>query len=234
MFLFKASSYLEELKKHRPDSYEACQFSMQSTLTDNDILRVNELTFDACPSDSIDYAVMEKTDDAVVVPMDARWFDIGSWLSLWDICEKGVNGNAIYDDVMLRNSEGRYVRYEARLVDVVGLDDVVTVGTKDALMVAHKESVQDAKIIAQQLKSDQRSEWDLHREEYLPWGKSDFIDNDSNYQVKKLTVNSGAKLSVQMHYHRSEHWVVVAGQARAYYGNQSHDLSTNESACHGK
>ena len=234
MFLFKASRFLEELEKHRPDIYKACQLSMEGISKDNDFLRVNKLIFASCPSDSIDYAVMEKTDDAVVVPMDAGWSDIGSWSSLWEISDKDCNGSATFGDVMLHNSKGCYVRTDDKLVAAVGLDNLIIIDTKDALMVAHKDSVQDAKIIAQQLKSNERSEWQLHREVYRPWGKYDSIDNGDNYQVKRLTVNPGAKLSVQMHYHRSEHWVVVSGQARVHYGDKSHDLSVNESTYHGK
>ena len=234
MFLFKASRYLEELKNHRHDIYKACKLSMEGASQDNDFLRINEAAFGACPSDSIDYAVMEKTDDAVVISMEAGWSDIGSWSSLWDISKKDDDGNAAYGDVILHNSKHCYVRAEDKLVAAVGLDDLVIIDTKDALMVAHKDSVQDAKIIAQQLKSDKRSEWELHREVYRPWGKYDSIDAGDNYQVKRLTVNPGAKLSVQMHYHRSEHWVVVAGQARVHYGDKYHDLSVNESTYHGK
>ncbi|MDC3106050.1 mannose-1-phosphate guanylyltransferase/mannose-6-phosphate isomerase [Gammaproteobacteria bacterium] len=234
MFLFKASRYLEELKKHRPDIYEACQLSLEDISKDNDFLRVNESSFNACPSDSIDYAVMEKTSDSVVVSMDAGWSDIGSWSSLWDISKKDDKGNAIFGDVMLNNSKNCYVRADGKFVAAVGLDDLVIIDSKDALMVAHKESVQDAKIVVQHLKFEKRSEWELHREVYRPWGKYDSIDAGDNYQVKRLTVNPGAKLSVQMHYHRSEHWVVVAGQARVHYGDKSHDLSVNESTYHGK
>jgi mannose-1-phosphate guanylyltransferase len=234
MFLIKASRYLEELKKHRPDIYEACRLSMKGITKDNDFLRVNEMPFAKCPSESIDYAVMEKTNDAVVVPMDVGWSDIGSWSSLWDISDKDGNGNAVFGDVMLHNSKGCYVRAKDKLVSAVGIDDLVIVDTKDALMVAHKDSVQDAKTIAQKLRSDERSEWELHREVYRPWGKYDSIDNGNNYQVKRLTVNPGAKLSVQMHYHRSEHWVVVAGEARVHYGDVYHDLAVNESTYHGR
>jgi mannose-1-phosphate guanylyltransferase len=234
MFLFKASRYLEELKKHRPGIYEACQLSMEGISKDNDFLRVNESAFNGCPSDSIDYAVMEKTDDAVVVPMDAGWSDIGSWSSLWDISEKDGNGNATYGDVMLHESHNSYIRTDGKLVAAIGVDDLVIVSTKDVLVVAHKDSVQDVKVVAQQLKAESRTEWEHHREVYRPWGKYDSIDNGNNYQVKRLTVNPGAKLSVQMHYHRSEHWVVVSGQARVHYGDASHDLNVNESTYHGK
>jgi mannose-1-phosphate guanylyltransferase len=229
MFLFKASRYLEELKKHRPDIYEACQLSMEGTSQDNDFLRVNELAFDACPSDSIDYAVMEKTDDAVVVPMDAGWSDIGSWSSLWDISEKDGNGNATYGDVMLHKSNNCYVRTDGKLVAVIGVDDLVIVSTKDVLVVAHKDSVQDVKVVAQQLRSESRTEWEHHREVYRPWGKYDSIDSGERYQAKRITVKPGAKLSVQMHHHRAEHWVVVSGTAKVTNGEKTFILSENES-----
>ena len=234
MFLFKASRYLEELKKHRPDIFEACQSSMKGTSKDNDFLRVNEAAFSKCPSDSIDYAVMEKTTDSVVVPMDAGWSDIGSWSSLWDISKKDNQGNFIHGDVLLHNTSNSYIRADDKLVTVLGVDDLIVIATKDAVMIAHKDSVQNIKTITQQLKRDSRSEWKIHREVYRPWGRYDSLDSDAGYQVKLLTVNPGAKLSVQMHYHRSEHWVVVAGKARVHYGNESHDLNVNESTYHGK
>jgi len=234
MFLFKASRYLEELKKHRPDIYEACQLSMEGTSQDNDFIRINESAFNECLADSIDYAVMEKTDDAVVVSMDAGWSDIGSWTSLWDIGKKDEAGNASYGDVMLHDSKNSYIRAEDKLVVGVGLDNLVIVSTKDTVMVSHKNTVQNVKIVAQTLKDESRSEWEIHREVYRPWGKYDSIDSDVGYQVKRLTVNPGAKLSVQMHHHRSEHWVVVSGKARVHYGETSHDLNVNESTYHDK
>ena len=234
MFLFKASRYLEELKKFRPDIYQACKSSMVETATDLDFLRINKEKFAACPSESIDYAVMENTADAVVVKMDAGWSDIGSWSSLWDISKKDQNGNTSIGDVVLRDSSDCYVRSDNRLVTAIGLDNLVIVDTKDALLVSHKDSAQDAKIIAQKLKENSRSEWQLHREVYRPWGKYDSVDSGNNYQVKRLTVKPGAKLSVQMHYHRSEHWVVVAGNARVRYDSEVHDLGVNESTYHGK
>jgi mannose-1-phosphate guanylyltransferase len=234
MFLFKASRYLEELKKFRPDIYQACESATVETRSDLDFLRIDKEKFAACPSDSVDYAVMENTEDAVVVPMDAGWSDIGSWSSLWDISKKDANGNATQGDVMLHKSTNCYVRSDDKLVAIIGVDDLVIVDTKDALMVSHKDAVQDTKISVQQLKASQRSEWELHREVHRPWGKYDSIDSGDNYQVKRLTVKPGAKLSVQMHFYRSEHWVVVAGQARVHYGDKSHDLSVNESTYHGK
>ncbi len=234
MFLFRASRYLEELKKFRPDIYEICKASTQVMQADLDFLRVNKEKFVECPSESIDYAVMEKTADAVVVPMTAGWSDIGSWASLWDISKKDNNGNVSHGDVLMHNTNNSLIRTDGQLIASVGVHDLVIISTKDAVMVAHKDSVQDVKIIAQQLKDAKRSEWELHREVYRPWGKYDSIDSDDGYQVKRLTVNPGAKLSVQMHHHRSEHWVVVAGRARVYYGDESHDLEVNESTYHGK
>jgi len=229
MFLFKASRYLEELKKFRPDIYEACKISLDTTESDLDFLRINKEKFEACPSDSIDYAVMERTEDAVVVPMDAGWSDIGSWSSLWDISKKDENGNSAHGDVLLQNSNNSYIRSDEKLVAVVGIDDLVIVDTKDALMVAHRDSVQDAKIIAQQLKSQSRTEWESHREVYRPWGKYDSVDSGDGYQVKRITVKPGAKLSLQMHHHRAEHWIVVSGTAKVTNGDKTILLSKNES-----
>ena len=229
MFLFKASRYLEKLQSHRPDIYEACQRSMQDISKDNDFLRVNEAAFRLCPSDSIDYAVMEKTDDAMVVPMDAGWSDIGSWSSLWDISKKDANGNATFGDVTLHKTNNSYIRTDGKLVAAIGVDDLVIISTKDVLVVANKDSVQDVKIIAQKLKSESRTEWEHHREVYRPWGKYDSIDSGDGYQAKRITVKPGAKLSVQMHHHRAEHWVVVSGIAKVTNGDRTFILSVNES-----
>ena len=229
MFLFKASRYREELQKFRPDIFAACSAAIEGVCRDLDFFRVNKAEFLKCPSDSIDYAVMEKTDDAVMVPMDAGWSDIGSWASLWNISNKDSRGNVSVGDVMLRNSRNCYVRTDHKLVSTIGVEDLVIVNTKDALIVAHKNSVQDVKIIAQQLKEDSRSEWELHREVYRPWGKYDSIDNGERYQVKRITVKPGAKLSVQKHHHRAEHWVVVSGSANVTNGNKTFLLTENES-----
>ena len=234
MFLFKASRYLEELEKHRPEIYKACHASMSGVTADNDFLRVDRAAFHACPSESVDFAVMENTSDAVVIPMDAGWSDIGSWSSLWEVSEKDENGNAHVGDVLLEDCSNSYIRSDDKLVSAIGLDDLVVISTKDVLLVAHKDSVQKVKIVAEQLKVLNRPEWKLHRQVSRPWGKYDSIDSDDGYQVKKLTVSPGAKLSVQMHYHRSEHWVVVSGKARIHYGDKSFDLNVNESTYHGK
>ena len=229
MFLFKASRYLEELEKFRPDIYASCVASADELESDLDFLRVNKEVFEKCPSESIDYAIMEKTADAVVVPMDAGWSDIGSWSSLWDVSDKDQEGNVTHGDVIVHNTKDCYVRTDSKLVTAVGLDDIVIVDTKDALMVAHRDSVQDAKLIAQKLKKEERSEWELHREVYRPWGKYDSIDSGERYQVKRITVKPGAKLSVQMHHHRAEHWIVVSGTAKVMNGDKTFSLSENES-----
>ena len=229
MFLFKAGRYLEELKKFRPNIYEACKSSMTQTQPDLDFFRVNKEIFEACPSESVDYAVMENTDDAIVIPMDAGWRDIGSWSSLWDLSKKDRNGNATHGDVMLHNSNNSYVTTDDKLVAAIGVEDLVIVSTKDVLMVAHKDSVQDGKIIVQKLQANSRSEWELHREVSRPWGKYDSLDKGEGYQVKLITVKPGAKLSIQMHHHRAEHWVVVSGQAKVTNGDKIFLLSKNES-----
>ena len=229
MFLFRASNYLEELKKFRPDILEQCQGSVMDVKTDLDFLRIDKDMFESCPAESVDYAVMEKTSHAVVVPMDAGWSDIGSWSSLWDISEKDSEGNSTHGDVILHNTRNSYVRSDNKLVAVIGVDDLVVVSTKDALMVAHKDSVQDVKMITESLKIQARSEWQLSREVYRPWGKYDSIDSGERYQAKRITVKPGAKLSVQMHHHRAEHWVVVSGTARVTNGDEIFLLAENES-----
>jgi mannose-1-phosphate guanylyltransferase len=229
MFLFRASRYLEELKKFRPETYSFCRSAMLEAESDIQFTRVDKKKFEACPSESIDYAVMENTEDAVVVPMDAGWSDIGSWSSLWDISEKDSDGNSICGDVMSHNSKNSYIRTDDKLVAVVGVDNLVIVSTKDVLMVANKDSVQDVKVISQQLKADSRDEWKMNREVYRPWGKYDSIDHGERYQVKRITVKPGAKLSVQLHHHRAEHWVVVSGTAKVTNGEKTFLLSENES-----
>ena len=229
MFLFKASRYLAELGAHRPDIYEACESAMNNVSSDLDFVRVGAEPLIGCPSVSIDYAVMEKTSDAVVVLMDAGWNDIGSWSSLWDVASKDELGNAVSGDVMLIDTKNSLVRADDKFVALIGVDDAMVISTKDATLVASKERVQDAKIIATKLKQNGRSEWELHREVYRPWGKYDSVDVGERYQVKRITVKPGAKLSLQMHHHRAEHWIVVSGSARVTKGDESFVLSENES-----
>ena len=229
MFLFRAARYLEELEKFRPDILEACKNAMVNTQDDLDFIRIDAEAFRACPDDSVDYAVMEKTDSAVVVPMDAGWNDIGSWSSLWDIGEKDSDGNVAIGETISIETKSSYIRSEERLVATIGVDDIVVVDTKDAVMVAAKDRVQDVKKVVQHLKDQGRPEFEFHREVYRPWGKYDSIDNGDRYQVKRITVKPGAKLSVQMHHHRAEHWIVVSGTAKVTKGEETFFLSENES-----
>lgn len=229
IFLFRASCYLEVLRKYRPDIASFCGDAMADISSDLDFIRVNAHAFKACPSDSIDYAVMEKTDRAVVVPLEAGWNDIGSWSSLWEVSLKDTSNNAVSGDVKLLDTTNSYVRADKGLVAIVGLSDVVVVSTLDATLVAHKDKVQDARDIAVLLREEGRPEWELHREVRRPWGEFDAIDHGERYQVKRITVKPGAKLSVQMHHHRAEHWVVVSGTARVTKADESFLLSENES-----
>jgi len=229
MFVFKASTYLAELKKHQPDILIACQKAMQHTTPDSDFIRVDKAAFEACPDDSIDYAVMEKTSLAFVVPMDAKWSDVGSWSALWDISKKDSNDNSTRGDVLMHNATNNYINAEQRLVAAVGVDNLVIVETKDAILVADKSQVQHVKKIVEQLKADNRTEHKIHREVYRPWGKYDSIDNGERYQVKRITVKPGEKLSIQMHHHRAEHWIVVSGTAKVTNGDKTFLVTENES-----
>ncbi len=229
MFLFRASRFLAELEAFRPDIYAACAQAVGTINPDLDFVRVNKTAFLACPSDSIDYAVMEKTADAVVVPMDAGWSDVGSWSSLWEISNKDEQGNVFRGDVMQYASQNNYVFAESGLVSLVGVDNLVVVQTKDAVLVVDQHKVQDVKMIVEELKAAGRSEHRMHREVYRPWGKYDSIDNGRRYQVKRITVKPGEKLSLQMHHHRAEHWIVVSGTAKVTNGERTFLVTENES-----
>lgn len=229
MFMFRASRYLEELETYRPDILAACRAALAGGSQDLHFTRVDEAAFAACPDDSVDYAVMENTADAVMVPLDAGWSDIGSWTALWDVSDKDQQGNVFKGDVLNQQSRNTYVHADSRLVATVGLDDLVIVETKDAVLVAHKDHVQDVKKIVEQLKNGSRTEHINHREVYRPWGVYDSVDNGHRYQVKRITVKPGAKLSVQMHHHRAEHWIVVSGTARVTNGEKTYLVCENES-----
>ena len=229
VFLFRVDRYLEELQKFCPDIIESCRMATANTKSDMDFLRLDVEAFKRCPDNSIDYGVMEKTSDAVVVPMGVKWSDVGDWSSLWEISPKGDNGNFVSGDVILQDSSNSYVRTDDKLVAVVGIDNLIVVSTKDAVMVSHKDRVQDVKQIVSELKRTGRGEWQLQREVYRPWGKYDSIDKGERYQVKRITVNPGAKLSVQMHHHRAEHWIVVSGLAKVTNGEKVFFLAENES-----
>lgn len=229
MFLFKASAYLSELKTHRPDIFSACELAMEDTQSDLDFIRVGKSAFEACADDSIDYAVMEKTANAVVVPMDCGWSDVGSWSSLWEVSDKDEFGNACRGDVINIDTRNTYVNASEKLVTTIGLDDAIVVETKDAILVAKQSEVQQVKKIVEKLKAEQRSEWQHHREVFRPWGKYDSIDNGKRFQVKRITVNPGEKLSIQMHHHRAEHWIVVSGTAKVTNGDKDILLTENQS-----
>lgn len=229
MFLFKASVYLDNLKRYRPDIFAACELAMADVDPDLDFIRVNKEAFLQCPDDSIDYAVMEKTDSAVVVPLNAGWSDVGSWSSLWEVSEKNLDGNSHKGDVLSFNSRNNYVFAETGLVATVGLENTIVVQTKDAVLVASKDHVQDVKAIVQDLKKLGRPEHRVHREVYRRWGKQDSIDTGYRYQVKRITVMPEQKVSMQMHHHRSEHWIVVSGTAKVVINNEERLLSENQS-----
>ncbi|MGY0563758.1 MAG: mannose-1-phosphate guanylyltransferase/mannose-6-phosphate isomerase [Paraglaciecola chathamensis] len=229
MFMFTAKRYLEELKAYRPDILAACEAAMAETQSDLDFVRVDKDAFTNCPDESVDYAVMEKTDKAVVIPLDAGWSDVGSWSALWEIKDKDINGNVFEGDVIAHSTNNSMVVSNERLVATLGVDDLIIVDTKDALMVAHKDAIQDVKQLVNSIKDAGREEHKVHREVYRPWGKYDSIDNGARYQVKRITVKPGEKLSVQMHHHRAEHWIVVSGTASVTCGENTFLLSENQS-----
>nr|WP_233929218.1 mannose-1-phosphate guanylyltransferase/mannose-6-phosphate isomerase [Escherichia albertii] len=229
MFLFRADRYLDELEKYRPDILEACKKSMIELNGDLDFIRINKDAFCACPDESIDYAVMEKTNDAVVVPMNAGWSDVGSWSSLWDISNKTIEENVIVGDVVTYDTDNSYLRSDSGLLATVGVKDLVVVQTKDAVLVANRNSVQNVKKVVETLKSENRSEVLTHLEVYRPWGKYESIDNGERYQVKRISVKPGEGISLQMHHHRSEHWIIVSGTAKVTICDETRILSENES-----
>ncbi|WP_372739260.1 mannose-1-phosphate guanylyltransferase/mannose-6-phosphate isomerase [Neptunomonas sp.] len=234
MFMFRADRYLEELGKFRPDILSACEAAMQTTAADFDFIRVEEEAFKACPDESVDYAVMEplsanSTASVVVVPLDAGWSDVGSWSALWDIKQKDEHGNVLTGDVIAHDTRNSLVMSDDRLITTLGVDDLIIVDTKDALMVAHKDKIQNVKAIVAEIKASERSEHFQHREVYRPWGKYDSIDNGERYQVKRITVKPGAKLSVQMHHHRAEHWIVVSGTAKVSINEAESFITENQS-----
>ncbi|WP_314103167.1 mannose-1-phosphate guanylyltransferase/mannose-6-phosphate isomerase [uncultured Stenotrophomonas sp.] len=228
MFLFKASRYLQELEALQPAILAACRAALDKASRDSDFIRLDADAFAASPNDSIDYAVMEKTADAAVVPLDAGWNDVGSWSALWEVSDKDADGNACHGDVIALDCRNSYA-YGTRLIAMVGLEDVVVVETDDAVFVGHKDRVQDVKDIVGQIKRDGRSEAAAHRKVYRPWGAYDSIDNGARFQVKRITVKPGATLSLQMHHHRAEHWIVVSGTAEVTRGEDVILLTENQS-----
>ncbi len=229
MFVFTAGKLLSELQAFAPDILEACKAALQSAKTDLDFVRIDVAQFAKCRSESIDYAVMEKTRDAVVLPLDVGWSDVGSWSSLFDALPADEDGNVLQGDVLVHDTHDCYVHSTSRLVAAVGMDDHIIVETKDAILVAPKERVQDVKELVGLLKKSGRSESTLHREVFRPWGSYDSIDNGERFQVKRLSVKPGGVLSLQMHHHRAEHWIVVQGTAKITCDEKTFLLSENES-----
>ncbi|KRG43595.1 mannose-1-phosphate guanyltransferase [Stenotrophomonas panacihumi] len=228
MFLFKASRYLEELGKLNPAILEATRKAWEGAKRDSDFVRLDKETFKVVPSDSIDYAVMEKTQDAAVLPLDAGWSDVGSWTALRDVSRQDPDGNAHHGDVIAIDCRNTYA-YGDRLIALVGLDDVVVVETADAVLVGKGERMQEVKEVVARIKQDKRSEATWHRKVYRPWGAYDSIDNGQRFQVKRITVKPGATLSLQMHHHRAEHWIVVSGTAEVTRGEDVLLLTENQS-----
>ncbi|MDY6947714.1 MAG: mannose-1-phosphate guanylyltransferase/mannose-6-phosphate isomerase [Pseudomonadota bacterium] len=229
MFLFRASTVLNEMRELAPKIYEACAQAVTSAKRDLDFTRLPGKEFGACPSDSFDYAVMEKTKHGVVVPLDAGWSDVGSWSALHEAIPADGDGNVSLGDVLTADSHGNYLHSTSRLVAAVGLEDHVVVETKDAVLVAPKNRVQDVKELVNQLKKQGRYETSLHREVFRPWGSYDSIDNGQRFQVKRLSVKPGAQMSLQLHHHRAEHWIVVSGTARITRGEEVFLLEENQS-----
>ena len=229
MFAFRADVYLQELKQHNPAIYDAAKASWDARSEDLDFIRVGEEAFVACPEDSIDYAVMEKTEKAVVIPLDSGWSDVGSWQSLWEVQDKDATGNVLVGDVIAQDTENTMVHASNRMVACLGVEDLVIVETTDAVLVADINQVQKVKDIVKLIEADGRSEHEFHREVHRPWGRFDSVDAGDRYQVKRITVKPGAKLSTQMHHHRAEHWVVVQGTAKVQRGEDSLMLTENQS-----
>jgi len=230
MFMFRASSYLGELERLAPQMLAATRAAWQGRVADLDFIRLDGEAFAGCPADSIDYAVMEKTDRAVVIPLDAGWSDVGSWAALWEVGEADEQGNVRSGDVLEVDCRGSFLHGSSRLVAGVGLQDTVIVETADAVLVAAKDRVQDVKRIVEQLKSAAREEHLLHRRVNRPWGAYEGLDAGEGYLVKRITVNPGASLSLQRHQHRAEHWIVVRGIAEVTCENVIETLEANQSA----
>ncbi len=229
MFLFKASRYLAELEKFRPDILESCQLALEHIDHDLDFIRVDKDAFLSCPDESVDYAVMEKTHEAVVVPMDAKWSDVGSWSAIWEISDKDKNQNVIKGDVLVDDSQGCYINSQSKLIATVGVNNLVVIETKDAVLVANKDTVQDVKNIVGQLKEFNRTEHLQHREVYRPWGSHDAIAEGRRFHVKRVTIKPGERTARQIHFNRAEHWIVVSGTARVRKGDDEILLAENQS-----
>ena len=242
IFMMKASVWIQELTQFQPAMVQACQAAYQQGKDDHDFYRVDKSAFLACPADSIDYAVMEKltmggstsmveqgAEKTAVIPLNVGWSDVGAWAALWDVSEKDAHGNVTRGDVFTHQTQNTLLIAEHRFLACVGVDDLIVIETPDAVLVAHKDRTQDVKQIVAHLKNTRRSEYLLHRKVYRPWGSYDGIDSGERFQVKRIVVNPGATLSLQMHHHRAEHWIVVRGTARVTRGEEVFLLTENQS-----
>ena len=235
LYVVRASVWLNAIEKYEPAIHAACSDASELTKTDADFRRVDAERFQACPSQSIDYAVMERAVHpdsgfaTAVVPLDAGWSDVGSWDAVWDVMPKDGEGNVSHGRVMLEGASNTYAHSESRLVACVGTEDLVVVETPDAILVAKKSAVQDVKAVVARIRSEAGTEATYHRKVYRPWGYYDSIDSESNFQVKRIVVKPGGVLSLQMHHHRAEHWIVVKGTARVTRGSETFLLSENQS-----
>jgi mannose-1-phosphate guanylyltransferase/mannose-6-phosphate isomerase len=236
LFMMRASVWLAAIEQCRPEILAACRAAWQGVQLDGDFVRVAKGDFEQCPSDSIDYAVMEKIaagqsdlPPGAVIPLAAGWSDVGAWDSLWEVLPKDANGNVAQGDVMLSDCSGTLALSGGRLVTCVGVSDLVVVETPDAILVAHKNKTQDVKKIVDALKLQGRPEGQLHRKVYRPWGWYDGVDNGERFLVKHIVVKPGAMLSLQMHHHRAEHWIVVKGTAKVTRGDNTYLVAENES-----
>ena len=229
MFMFSATRFLESLAQFQPEMTRVCERAMEQAERDMDFVRPNAEVFSTCPSDSIDYAVMEHTPEGAVVSLDCDWSDIGAWSALWEAGDQDAAGNVTQGDVVLNKTQNSYVRSQSRLVTTTGVSDLVVVETADAVMVADRHSVQDVKEIVNVLKASSRSEADVHQRVFRPWGSYESLTSGNGFQVKRLIVNPGQQLSLQLHQHRAEHWVVVRGTAKVVNGDSELILSADQS-----
>jgi mannose-1-phosphate guanylyltransferase/mannose-1-phosphate guanylyltransferase/mannose-6-phosphate isomerase len=229
MFLFRAGDFLDEVQALRPDILEASRAALDAATPDLDFIRLDPAAFEACPSDSVDYAVMEHTRRAAMVPADIGWNDIGSWSALWEVAHKDGQGNAVRGDVLLEDARNNFVRAESRMVAMLGVSDLVVVETADVVLVAKKDQVQEVKKLVDRMKAEKRCEHLIHKQVYRPWGWYEGIDEGERFQVKRIMVKPGEKLSLQMHHHRAEHWIVVSGTAKVTRDAEVTLLTENQS-----
>ena len=229
MFLFNAKRYVEEVAEHQPNMLTSCQAALDKSTQDLGFIRLDKTAFENCPGNSIDYAVMEKTKQGAVIPFNEQWNDLGSWTALWDVHEKNSENNVLIGDVLAHDVKNSYIRSENKLVAAIGLENHIIVETADAVLVADKSKAQDVNQIVKQLKNNERSEAHSHRVVYRPWGNYQTLDTGERFQAKRIFVKPGARLSLQLHHKRAEHWIVVTGTATVTCGENTFELGENQS-----